>query len=344
MPPCRRKERAVPGRSGFRERKVSSSFTSSTARPLSPLQSHTTGRLACSLSPSLRRHQGRRRRCSAEPRSVPSSVPSRPRACRSSRATNGPTGCSSGGGVSKVGEEDLVTRPTRRRRPPRRPPRPRRRSAARVKRPLLAARAATLSRPCGHPPPRRPARACSGQLASGSEPRGEPSPLGCRSDAAAAALSVAGPNAAYFAVPPTTQAAEAPPPVVLPPQPVGCAAAEAVGAAGAHGPHSSHNGPPRAVGRGASRVTDAYGARARAGCTWLGSLFQEIASIPISILYSSAVPLGSSRKISLCVRARPEARGIAGQGASPVCLHTSPWRSPSSSLRTPLDSCTIMNI
>ena len=197
---------------------------------------------------------------------------------------------------------------------------------------------------CGHPPPRRPARACSGQLASGSEPRGEPSPLGCRSDAAAAALSVAGPNAAYFAVPPTTQAAEAPPPVVLPPQPVGCAAAEAVGAAGAHGPHSSHNGPPRAVGRGASRVTDAYGARARAGCTWLGSLFQEIASIPISILYSSAVPLGSSRKISLCVRARPEARGIAGQGASPVCLHTSPWRSPSSSLRTPLDSCTVMNI
>ena len=167
-----------------------------------------------------------------------------------------------------------------------------------LKLPWLAARAATLSRPCGHPPPRRPGRACSGQLASGSEPRGEPSPLGCRSDAAAAALSVAGPNAAYFAVPPTTQAAEAPPPVVLPPQPVGCAAAEAVGAAGAHGPHSSHNGPPRAVGRGASRVTDAYGARARAGCTWLGSLFQEIASIPISILYSSAVPLGSSRKIS----------------------------------------------
>ena len=228
-----------------------------------------------------------------------SSVPSRPRARRSSRAKNGPTGCSSGGGVSKVGEEALVTRPTRRRRPPRRPPRPRRRSAARVKRPLLAARAATLSRPCGHPPPRGPAPA------QGSSPLGpsrEESPR--RLDAEAMqrqrrSLPVAGPtNAAYFAVPSTTQAAEAPPPVVLPPQPVGCAAAEAVGAAGAHGPHSSHNGPPRAVGRGASRVTDAYGARARAGCTWLGSLRLKITSIPISILYSSAVPLGSSRKIS----------------------------------------------
>ena len=49
--------------------------------------------------------------------------------------------------------------------------------------------------PCGHPqqavrpPTASGARACSGQLASGSEPRGEPSPLGCRSDAAAAALS-----------------------------------------------------------------------------------------------------------------------------------------------------------
>ena len=66
-------------------------------------------------------------------------------------------------------------------------------------------------------------------------------------------------------------------------------------------------------------MTDAYGARARAGCTWLGSLFQEIASIPISILYSSAVPLGSSRKISLCVRARPEGdrgtRGLASLSA-----------------------------
>ena len=139
--------------------------------------------------------------------------------------------------------------------------------------------------------------------AQGSSPLGpsrEESPR--RLDAEAMqrrSLPVAGPtNAAYFAVPSATQAAEAPPPVVLPPQPVGCAAAEAVGAAGAHGPHSSHNGPPRAVGRGASRVTDAYGARARAGCTWLGSLRLKITSIPISILYSSAVPLGSSRKIS----------------------------------------------
>ena len=48
-------------------------------------------------------------------------------------------------------------------------------------------------------------------------------------------------------------------------------------------------------------MTDAYGARARAGCTWLGSLRLKITSIPISILYSSAVPLGSSRKTSLCV-------------------------------------------
>ena len=91
-------------------------------------------------------------------------------------------------------------------------------------------------------------------------------------------------------------------------------------------------------------MTDAYGARARAGCTWLGSLRLKITSIPISILYSSAVPLGSSRKISLCVQARPEGeRGTANGngGASLVCLRTvSAWRSPGSSLGTPLDSRT----
>jgi len=74
----------------------------------------------------------------------------------------------------------------------------------------------------------------------------------------------------FHTAPSTSQAAEARPPVALPSQPVGRAAAEAVGAAGAHGPHSSRNGPPRAVGRGAPRVTDVYGARARAGCNVAG--------------------------------------------------------------------------
>ena len=65
----------------------------------------------------------------------------------------------------------------------------------------------------------------------------------------------AGPSRLFHNVPSTTQAAEAPPPVVLPARSVGCAVTKAVGAAGAHGPHSSYSGPPRAVGRGASRVT-----------------------------------------------------------------------------------------